>query len=175
MSAPRTAAVAAETVAPAPILVLGLGNILLSDEGVGVRAVEALCAGHRLPPEVDAIDGGTAGMDLLDLIIDREHLIVIDAVRLDAPPGTTVRLTGNEIAPVLRTRLSPHQLGLLDVLAAITLLDTGPKTVTVIGIVPACLDLDLSLSPVIAASLDGLLAQVIDELAGLGATVASLP
>lgn len=113
-------------------------------------------------------------MDLLDLIIERKHLIVIDAVRLDAPPGTTVRLTGNEIAPALRSHLSPHQMGLLDVLAAITLLGSGPKTVTVLGIVPACLDLDLNLSPLIADAIEGLLAMVIDELARLDAAATPL-
>ena len=64
------------------ILVLGLGNILLSDEGVGVRIVEALDASHDLPGEVDVLDGGTSGMDLLDMVAERDCVIVADAVHV---------------------------------------------------------------------------------------------
>ena len=75
------------------ILVLGLGNILLSDEGVGVRIVETLSASHELPEEVELLDGGTSGMDLLDTVADRDLLIVADAVNGDGPAGrgTTCR------------------------------------------------------------------------------------
>ena len=70
------------------VLVLGLGNILLSDEGVGVRAVEALQKRYRIPDGVDVVDGGTSGMDMLDMIANRDHLIVVDAVNTGAPTTT---------------------------------------------------------------------------------------
>ena len=69
------------------ILVLGLGNILLSDEGVGVRIVETLDASHELPDAVEVLDGGTSGMDLLDMVAERDCLIVADAVNVDGPAG----------------------------------------------------------------------------------------
>ena len=150
------------------ILVLGLGNILLSDEGVGVRVVEALQQRYRIPDGVDVLDGGTSGMDMLDLIAKRDHLIVIDAVSTGDPPTTVIRLTGEAVPAFFQSKISPHQLGLSDVLAALRLLESEPAGITLIGIIPAALDLGLELSPTIAAKLDDLVAMVTEELATLG-------
>lgn len=150
------------------ILVLGLGNILLSDEGVGVRAVEALQDRFDLPAGVEVVDGGTSGMDLLDQIAGREQLIVVDAIATGAPPATVVRLAGDEVPAFFRTRISPHQLGLSDVLAALRLLEAEPAAITLIGIVPDVLDLGLELSPAVGARLDTLVDMVAAELAAAG-------
>jgi len=150
------------------VLVLGLGNILLSDEGVGVRAVEALQRQYRIPDGVDVVDGGTSGMDMLDMIANRDHLIVIDAVNTGEPPATVMRLTGEAVPVFFRSKISPHQLGLSDVLAALRLLESEPAGITLIGIVPAALDLGLELSPTIAAKLDDLVGMVRAELDTLG-------
>ena len=109
------------------ILVLGLGNILLSDEGVGVRIVEALEASHDLPDGVEVLDGGTSGMDLLDMVAERDCLIVADAVNAAGPPGRLIRLEGENIKVLFETRFSPHQLGLSDMLAALCLIDKAPR------------------------------------------------
>jgi hydrogenase maturation protease len=153
---------------PMTILVLGLGNILLSDEGVGVRVVEALQERYRIPDGVDVVDGGTSGMDMLDMIANRDHLIVIDAVNTGEPPTTVLRLTGEAVPVFFRSKISPHQLGLSDVLAALRLLEAEPAGITLIGIVPAALDLGLELSPTIAAKLDDLVGMVRAELDTLG-------
>ena len=150
------------------VLVLGLGNILLSDEGVGVRVVEALQARYRIPDGVDVIDGGTSGMDMLDLMANRDHLIVVDAVNTGEPPTTVIRLAGEDVPVFFQSKISPHQLGLSDVLAALRLLEWEPAGITLIGIVPAALDLGLELSPAIAAKLDDLVAMVRAELDTLG-------
>ena len=150
------------------ILVLGLGNILLGDEGVGVRVVEALDAGYVLQPAVDLVDGGTSGMDMLDIVAERDHVIVADAVSTGAAPGTVVRLTGRAVPAFFRNRISPHQLGLSDLLAALTLMDRSPKDLTLIGCVPQSLDTALELTPKIAARVPEMLALVIETLAGLG-------
>jgi hydrogenase maturation protease len=150
------------------VLVLGAGNILLSDEGIGVRVVEALQRRYRVPEEVEILDGGTCGMDLLDVIAGRDHLILVDAVDTGSPPGTVVRLEGNQIPAVFRTKSSPHQLGLQDVLALLLLLDAAPAHVTVIGVQPASLDIGLELTPVIAARLDDMVEMVAGELAAIG-------
>ncbi len=169
MTIPHSATPVAPTAPPAAVLVLGLGNLLLSDEGVGVHAVAALRKRYHLPDGVDVLDGGTAGMDLLDIIAGRDHVIVVDAVRREgAAAGTLFTFRGDDIRAAFGARLSPHQLGLLDVLAATSLLGEAPGAVTVIGIVPAHLDLGLELSPTVAASLDALLARIADELAGAG-------
>ena len=163
----------AEALPAAPILLLGLGNLLLSDEGTGVHAVEAFRRRYGTPAGLDVLDGGTAGMDLLDIIAGREAVIVVDAVRrAGAPPGTLLAFHGDEVRAAFGARLSPHQLGLLDVLAAAALLGEAPASVTVLGVVPADLDLGLKLSDAVAASLEGLLAMIADELARRGVNLA---
>jgi hydrogenase maturation protease len=102
------------------ILVLGLGNILLKDEGFGVRVAEAVLDRYILPAGVEVIDGGTSAMDLLDAIAGCEHLIVADAVRASRPPASLVRLTGEQVPAYFRTKISPHQVGLSDVLATLS-------------------------------------------------------
>jgi hydrogenase maturation protease len=157
------------------ILVLGLGNILLSDEGVGVRIVEALDASHDLPGEVDVLDGGTSGMELLDMVAERDCIIVADAVHAPGPPGRVIRLEGEEIRMLFETRFSPHQLGLSDLLAALRLLDKAPRRVVVIGVVPQELSLGMDLSPAVAVGRDAAMTLIIDELTRLGAAPTPRP
>ena len=146
------------------MLVLGIGNILLGDEGIGVRAVEALIERYRLPDGVEVIDGGTTGMGLLDLMAGRERVIVVDAVKTGAPPGTIVRLAGDAIPAGLRERISTHQQGIGDVLAALTLLGDAPMELVVIGIEPADLTFGVGLSPEIEVKLAALVEAVMAEL-----------
>ena len=150
------------------VLVLGIGNILLRDEGVGVRVVESLARRHALPAEVEVLDGGTSGMDLLYTISGRDALIVCDAVKADAPPGTVMRITGDDVPAFFQTKLSPHQVGLSDVLATLKLLEEIPPLITIVGIVPADLSLGTELSPTATAAVDQALKMIVDELAALG-------
>ncbi len=150
------------------ILVLGLGNLLLSDEGVGVRIVEALGASHDMPAEVELLDGGTSGMELLDTVADRDCLIVADAVNSDGPAGSVIRLENDDIRMLFETRFSPHQLGLSDLLANLRLVDQAPRRVVVIGVVPQNLTLGLDLSPAAAGGRDAAVRMIVDELTRLG-------
>lgn len=150
------------------VLVLGLGNILLTDEGIGVRVLETLRSRYHLPAAVDAIDGGTAGMDLIDLIAGYDDLIVIDAMETGGPPGTVKRLADHELFGFLRQKLSPHQLGLTDVLAFLELMEKAPETITMIGIQPVNLDLGLEISPALSAQMDHYADLVAHELRHLG-------
>ena len=118
------------------VLVLGLGNILLSDEGVGVRIVEVLDAAHELPDGVVLLDGGTSGMELLDAVAEQDCLIVADAVNAAGPAGRVIRLEDGDIRMLFETRFSPHQLGLSDLLAALRLIGKAPSRVVLIGVVP---------------------------------------
>lgn len=156
-------------------LVLGLGNILLSDEGVGVRVVERLQASYALPEDVEILDGGTAGMDLLDAIAGREVLIVADAVRVDAPPGTVLRLEDDEVHAYFGARLTPHQLGLCDLLATLRLTDESPKRIVVVGIAPECLELGLELSDSADRACDYAVGEIVAELAALGLPAEAAP
>jgi hydrogenase maturation protease len=149
------------------VLILGLGNTLLRDEGVGVHAVNALDQRYRMPEGIETLDGGTSGMDLLDAIAGRERLIVCDAIKSEAAPGSVVRIDGDDVAAFFATRISPHQLGLRDVLANLELMDERPGHVTIIGIVPEDLSLGTELS---AAGVEGMergIDFVLEELAAL--------
>jgi hydrogenase maturation protease len=151
--------------APRPeVLVLGVGNILLRDEGLGVRAVERLAAAHLLPEQVCVLDGGTMGLDLLPYLQENETLLMVDAVQAGRPPGTLVRLEGDEILPALALKLSAHQVGLQELLATGRLLGTLPSCIVLWGIEPASLDWGLDLSPPVAARLDELVEAVYREV-----------
>lgn len=148
-----------------PILVLGMGNILLEDEGLGVRALEALGQRYEIPDSVELLDGGTTGMGLLDDISGRECLIVLDAVQTGDPPGAQVRLSGDDVPVYFGLRVTPHQLGLADVLATLALSGDSPSTVTVLGLVPESLEMSLELSPLIQSRLDELVDAAAAEIA----------
>ena len=150
------------------VVVLGIGNMLLSDEGVGVHAVEALQKAFVLPDDVEVVDGGTTGMELLPTLHGTDHLIVVDAVRVGKPPATVVRLVDDEVPAFFKTKLSPHQVGLSDVLAALRFGGGGPEHVVLIGVQPVSLDLSMELSPAVAACMDEVLDLVTAELGAIG-------
>lgn len=150
------------------VLVLGLGNILLRDEGVGVRVIEALAGRYLMPAGVELLDGGTSGMDLLDAIAGCDHLLICDAVRADAPPASVIRLSDAQVPALFRNRYSPHQLGVADVLATLVLTDETPTSITLIGVVPADLGLGLDLSPEVARAAGRAAECIVAELRGLG-------
>ena len=152
-------------------LVLGLGNILLRDEGVGVRVVEALAERYVLPAGIEVVDGGTASMDLLDTLAGCAHLLICDAVHTSGPPGSMVKLAGDQVPALFQTRYSPHQLGLSDLLATLTLTGEAPATLILIGIVPADLGLGLELSPAVAGVVGQAVECLAAELRGLGYAV----
>jgi hydrogenase maturation protease len=151
-----------------PVLILGMGNLLLEDEGLGVRALEILQQRYEIPPEVELLDGGTTGMGLLDDISGREHLIVLDAVQTGDPPGTLVRLAGDDVPVYFSMRISPHQLGLSDVLATLELSGEKPAEVVVLGLVPQSLEMSLELSELIRGRLEELVGAAVTELDRLG-------
>src|SRR3990172_52879 len=153
------------------VLVLGLGNILLQDEGVGVRVVEQLQRRYRIAGAVEVLDGGTAGMSLLEHIRNRDHLIVVDAVKTGQVPGTVITLSGDEVPAFFQSRVSPHQMGLADMLAALELMGEKPADVTVIGVEPKDLDVGLELSDLISARMDALVERLVGKLRSLGLEV----
>jgi hydrogenase maturation protease len=143
------------------ILVLGIGNLLLGDEAVGVRIVEALEQRYRLPAHVEVLDGGTSGMELMEMMADRDHLIVADAVLTGAEPGSVAVLYDEEIPALFTRKVSPHQLGLSDVLMALRLTDEFPRRLTLVGVVPESLEPGIGLSAVVSQAIEPALAKVL--------------
>jgi hydrogenase maturation protease len=123
---------------------------------------------YELPPGVETLDGGTTGMGLLDDLSGREHVIVLDAVQTGQPPGTLVVMRGDEVPVYFGIRVTPHQLGLSDVLATLELSGEQPGSVTVLGLVPASLEMSLELSASIAERLPCLVEAAVGELARIG-------
>jgi hydrogenase maturation protease len=156
------------------IIVLGVGNILLSDEGIGVRAIEKLQQDFDLSPEVVVIDGGTTGMEMLEDLSNADHIVIIDAVRSGKAPASIVRLAGEQVPVFFKTKLSPHQIGLSDVLATLELIGEQPGGITVIGVEPVSLETAMQLSPQVEARLTEVVAMVIAELRQLGIAAKSL-
>jgi hydrogenase maturation protease len=151
-----------------PLLILGLGNVLCSDDGLGVEAVRRLLEGWEPPEGVLVLDGGTLGLSLLPYLEDAERAILVDAIRTDDSPGTPVRLEGEEVAPAVAARLSPHQIGVLDLLDGARWRGRYPETVILQGLVPESLELSLDRSPAVEAELDGLVLRVVQEALRLG-------
>ncbi len=151
------------------IVVLGVGNILLRDEGVGVRVIERLQRQYILPGNVRIVDGGTQGLWLLSTIQETDHLIVVDAVLGGDEPGTIYRLTKNDLPKGLRAKQSAHDSDLVEALNLCALLDAEPKSVVVVGIEPADIQpFGVDLTEKIAAKVDELVLRVLEELKALG-------
>ncbi len=149
------------------VLVLGIGNLLLEDEGIGPRAIEELSRRYRFSPEIELLEGGTAGFSLLPRILEADRLLVLDAIRAGAPPGSLLALDGNKLPPAYSKKLSPHEIGLGDVLALARIYG-GPREVAVLGVEPDSLNLGIGLSPKVSQALERLIEAVIQQLAGWG-------
>ncbi len=151
-----------------PLLVLGLGNVLLGDDGLGAAAVSRLRDRYAWPGDVRVLDGGTLGLALLPWVEQADAVILVDAVRTDDAPGTLVRLDGDDVGPAVATRLSPHQVGVADLLDGARWRGCYPGRVILLGLVPASMDLAVGLSPAVAPALDTLVRGVVAEAGTLG-------
>ncbi len=150
------------------ILLIGMGNVLMQDEGIGVRAVEELENQYHIPPRLTVMDGGTTGMELYAPMGACDQLIVADAVNTGAVAGSLVRIVNDEIPAFFQTKLSNHQLGLSDLLALLKLKGNTPEHIAIIGMVPHSLENTLGLSPQAEASLPAMVEMLIEELILLG-------
>ena len=151
------------------VLILGVGNILLSDEGAGVRAVEELQSRYNCPDTVEIVDGGTVGFELLPYFENRSHILILDAVKTGNKPGTIVRI--DDPPAFFQKKVSPHQIGLADVMGMAVITDTMPQNIALFGIEPKELSTGLELSPEVAGKLSQLVDLVADELKAIGIKV----
>lgn len=138
-----------------------------------MRAIEALREAYALPPEVEVIDGGTSAMELLDDLARAKLLIVVDAVKAGRPPASLVHLIGDQVPVFFRSKLSPHQIGLSDVLASLELLGEAPQETIIVGVQPVSLSLGMKLSGAVKAILPEVLELVVADLRSRGIEVPS--
>ena len=146
------------------VTVLGVGNPIMGDDGVGLELlsrVQVACP----DPRIDYVDGGTLGMELLPIIQQAHRLLILDAVS-GSTPGRVVELPGDQIPRLLAAKLSPHQLGLLDVFAAARLLGREPETVMVVGVVPQYVDVQMGLTPPVSAALPEAVTRAVSVIMG---------
>jgi hydrogenase maturation protease len=155
------------------ILVLGIGNLIMSDDGIGVRVIQLLTERYRFPAGVTLLDGGTLGLDLLPRLEGVERLLVVDAVDIGKAPGTLARLAGNDVPIVLETKVSPHQMGVKDLLAVAMLQGFAPREMILWGVQPERIEMGMELSPAVSAQIEPLVENVIRELDGWGVTAAA--
>ncbi|MAT44370.1 MAG: hypothetical protein CL609_18715 [Anaerolineaceae bacterium] len=148
-------------------LILGVGNYLLSDDGLSVHVLERLLAAHNFPEEIEVVDGGTCGLDLLQFLEGITNLVIVDAVNAGKEPGTIIRLSGDQVPAYLSMKISPHDIGLPDLLATAKLRDLYPPNVIVLGIQPESLAVSVDLSPSVAAQVDTLVEMLVEETLAL--------
>jgi hydrogenase maturation protease len=144
------------------VVIIGIGNLILRDEGIGVHAAREL-EKLALPPEAEVIDGGTATMELLPVIRAAERIIVIDALKGGGSPGTIYRLSPEDLMVDAERLLSLHQVGLLEVLGMAQQLGGNPAVV-IIGVEPKEITWGTELTPVVAAKLPQVIEAVLAEL-----------
>ena len=153
---------------PGQTVVIGLGNPLMGDDGLGLTALARLHERWNVPREVELVDGGTWGMNLLPIIEDAERVLLIDAIDTGVTPGTEVVIALEQLPRYFATKISPHQVDLRDVLAVAELRGTLPQQMTAIGLQPAAVELSNELSDVLSGRLEDLVSSVVRLLGSWG-------
>jgi hydrogenase maturation protease len=146
------------------ITILGLGNILMTDEGVGVHTVNEFERRYEVPDYVEIVDGGAAGLDLIPFIEGREKVLMVDAVNFDREPGYIDILENDAIPIRLTQKASMHHLGLMDVLCIVRMSGNIPRNMCIIGIQPKSLELGLDMTPEIWDKKDVLIERIVSKL-----------
>lgn len=154
----------------APVAVIGIGNVLLGDDGFGPAVIGLLASGWDIPPDVELIDAGTPGLDLAGLLCGRESVIFVDAVTGALPPGTLRMFRGRDLpaALSLRPRVSEHDPALAEALAISEAAGEGPAHVLLVGAVPGTVDVGVGLSDAMARAVEEAAAGIVAELARQG-------
>jgi len=146
------------------IAIIGLGNLLLSDEGIGVHIISELQREYDFPEEISIIDGGTLGLDLLPIIEGKEKIIFIDAADLKKEPGWAAIIEDEKLPSFLAPKLSLHHVGLGDILFASTFQGNKPAKVVLLGIQPEKIDVGISLSATLAQKMPEFIELIIKKL-----------
>jgi len=156
-------------------VVLGVGNILNRDEGLGVHAVGMLRDRLGDRESLECVDGGVLGLNLLSLVEACEHLLVLDAVDRGAAPGTPVEVPGEEIALFSGVKMSQHQITFQEVLGLAAVRDRLPSHLHLLGVQPADLSIGLGMTPIVEAAVPAVLDRALEVLSEWGLLGETLP
>jgi hydrogenase maturation protease len=152
-----------------PIRILGVGNVLCTDDGLGPYAIKALEANFDFPDRVEVLDVGTPGLDFTPYLANARMVIVLDTVKGEEPPGTLRLLRDGEIvAGPPPSRMSPHEPGLREALMATELSETSPEEILLVGVVPRSTEQGTKLSDAVRSAVPAILETVAAELERLG-------
>ena len=150
------------------IIIMGVGNLLLTDEGFGIHIIKLLEEHYEFPKNVSVIDGGVLGLNLLGVISEADHLIVIDAVKNGETPGSLYRIEGNAIPERVRAKNSLHQVDFLETLTLCQALGKTPETV-ILGVEPEDIEtLGIDLTQTTMRRVNEMIKMVLAELDRLG-------
>ena len=152
------------------VMVLGVGNLLFSDEGFGIRVVEELERRYTFPDNVSIVDGGVLGVSLLGVMSEADHLIVVDVIRNQGAPGDLYRLEGDAIPERIRAKNSLHQIDFLEALTLCQAMDKVPEAV-IVGVEPEDINtLSTELTATTMSRMEEIIQMVLAELDRLGIT-----
>lgn len=157
--------------ARAQVAVIGIGNILMGDEGFGVHLLRTLDERYHFEPEIQLIDGGTMGMELLGFMQDFDHLLMLDAIASADKPGQLYSFDHGEVEHYFSGNISAHEVGVQDLLFIQSLSDKPLHACHIVGVVPASLEPSLELSPIVAAKLEGAVELCLKKLEDWGIKV----
>lgn len=158
------------------IAIIGIGNLLIKDEGVGVHAIHALRERYAFPPSVDIIDGGTKGLDLLPFIEGCKYLMLVDAVNFSKEPGFIKVIEGNNVKGYLDLKFSVHQIGIPDMIFAVAFKGIIPEDMCLVGIQPKnAEEVDPTLSDVLQGRFEDFLSVIIERLKQWGVEATPIP
>ena len=148
--------------------ILGVGNLLLADEGFGVHFIERLQKEYVFPPVIELLDGGTAGIMLAPFMEDKDILFVIDVIDIKDEPGSIYQFSDQDVrSGNTHSMMSPHQVGLLDILNLCRLREKAPHRVEMITVVPGDLSTRIGMSPPLVAALDSVIDLLFKQLTEL--------
>ncbi|MCR5758570.1 MAG: HyaD/HybD family hydrogenase maturation endopeptidase [Selenomonas sp.] len=150
------------------VTILGIGNVILRDEGFGVRVAEYLDKHYEFPETVQIVDGGTLGIELTQYVTGTEKLLVIDSINGGAEPGTTFRFHNDDVMEHFQDKLSAHEVGIQDVLGLLTVTGHKIPDVVVIGAQPYDVEAGVELSEGMMALLPQMVEQALTELKNWG-------
>lgn len=152
--------------------ILGIGNLLLSDEGFGIHTIHYLEKNYNFPDTISLNDAGTAGIYMAPFLEECDPILVIDVVDIKAAPGSVHYFNSHDIGTgIIFSKMSPHQLGLLEMLEICKLRDCNPETVDFFCIVPADLQTSMDLSPEVAPRVKEIAERIVSQLRQAGHTI----
>ncbi|MFH2122281.1 MAG: HyaD/HybD family hydrogenase maturation endopeptidase [Pseudomonadota bacterium] len=155
-----------------PTGILGIGNLLLSDEGFGIHTIHYLEQHYTFPETIRINDAGTAGIYMAPFLEECDPILVIDVIDMDADPGSVLHFNSKDIgAGTIPRKMSPHQLGLLEMLEICKFRDCQPETVEFFCVVPADLHTSMELSPQVGPRVKEIAERIVDQLRQAGHTI----